>query len=80
MAPKFLAGDIVVGRAIKSGEEKSAHQKYCLIKLGPDKYVVRKVIYGKDGLLLLALDDRLPSFTLKSSSKIYLVTWHMIQQ
>lgn len=79
MAPKFLNGDMVFGLEIDP-DLASAHQKYCIIELSPERLVVRKVLVTKDGFLLIALDERLPSFTLGLGSKIYGIVWHLVKQ
>jgi len=80
MAPKFLMGDFVLGRLVKDHEKESIHQKYCLIELNPDRFIVRKVIYTKDSLILLALDERFKSIGLNLSSQVYLIVWHWMNQ
>lgn len=80
MAPKFVAGDTVFGCQVKEGEEKSVHQKFCIVELGPKKYVVRKAIVHKESYILLALDDRVPSFSLNLDSRLFVIVWQLIQQ
>ncbi len=79
MAPKFRTGDWLLGVDI-SHSPKRAHQKYCMIELQEDRYVVRKVYYLKDHFLLTALDERVPSFNLAAGAKIYEIVWHMLEQ
>lgn len=77
MAPKFLAGDIVLGRPL---QPENAHQKYCIIELNPERIITRKVLVTKDGYLLMALDERIPTITLHLASKLYEVVWHSLNQ
>ncbi len=79
MAPKFRSGDWLLGIDI-SKAPKRAHQKYCLVELGENRYVARKVYYTKDNFLLTALDERVPSFNLALGAKIYEIIWHMLEQ
>jgi hypothetical protein len=79
MAPKFLAGDLVLGQKMNFIREM-AHQKYCIIRLNHDRLVVRKVLVTKEGLLLVAGDERVPSFLLSFGSEIYKIVWHMLSQ
>lgn len=78
MAPKFMAGDMVFGRSIK--DKASLHQKYCIAKMSQSRMITRKVLVTKDGFLLLALDERVPSFLLNLESEIYAVVWHLMAQ
>lgn len=79
MAPKFLAGDVVLGQKMSFIREM-AHQKHCIIKLNEDRMVIRKVLVTKEGLLLVAADERVPSFVLNFGSEIYKIVWHLINQ
>lgn len=79
MAPKFLRGDLVFGKPCES-QKSRIHQKYCIIELKPDQNIVRKVLITKEGLLLLALDDRTPSFHLSLDTKVSLVMGHLLNQ
>jgi hypothetical protein len=79
MAPKFLAGDVVLGQKMSFIREM-AHQKHCIIKLNEERMVVRKVLVTKEGLLLLAADERVPSFVLSFGSEIYKIVWHLVNQ
>ncbi len=79
MAPKFRAGDWLLGLDI-SENPKKAHEKYCLIELGENRFVLRKVYYNKEQLLLTALDERVKSFYLAPGLKIYEVIWHLLEQ
>lgn len=79
MAPKFLAGDVVLGQKMSFIREM-AHQKHCIVKLNEDRMVVRKVLVTKEGLLLVAADERVPSFVLSFGSEIYKIVWHLINQ
>lgn|GEM_PF-1772274 len=80
MAPKFLCDDVVLGCAMGISDKKAINQKYCIVELSPERLVVRKVIVQKDNLLLLPLNDRVPSFTLKLDSQVYLIVYHLINQ
>lgn len=79
MAPKFLAGDLVLGQKIDFSSDM-AHQKYCVIKLNHDKLLVRRVLLNKDGLWLIACDERIPGFFLGFDCDIYKIVWHMLSQ
>lgn len=79
MAPKFLRGDLVFGKPAH-GQKSRIHQKYCIIELKPEQNIVRKVIITKESLLLLALDDRTPSFSLSLDTKVSLVMGHLLNQ
>lgn len=79
MAPKFLAGDVVLGQKMSFIREM-AHQKHCIIKLTEDRMIVRKVLVTKEGLLLVAADERVPSFVLGFGSEIYKIVWHLVNQ
>lgn len=79
MAPKFLRGDLVFGKPCEN-QKSRIHQKYCIIELKPDQNIVRKVLITKEGLLLLALDDRTPSFHLSLDTKVSLVMGHLLNQ
>lgn len=79
MAPKFLRGDLVFGKP-SDGQKARIHQKYCIIELRPEQNIVRKVVITKEGLLLLALDDRTPSFHLSHDTKVSLVMGHLLNQ
>jgi hypothetical protein len=80
MAPKFLTGDVVFGRSIAEDDKPSVHQKYCIIELGLHRLIVRKVLCTKEGFLLLALDERLPTFTLNLNSQLFEIVWHLVNQ
>lgn len=80
MAPKFLAGDTVIGKAAIAPSLGSLHQKYCIIEMSPGRFIVRKILFCKDGLLVLALDDRIPTFFLHSAETIYPIVWHLLKQ
>lgn len=77
MMPKFAEGDWLLGLSIKDGFQ-DLHQKYCIVKLGEDRLLVRKAFYFKENLLLTALDDNIPSFSLGLDAKIYEVVWHRL--
>lgn len=79
MAPKFLRGDLVFGKPA-DGQKSRIHQKYCIIELKPEQNIVRKVVMTKDSLLLMALDDRTPSFHLSLDTKVSLVMGHLLNQ
>ncbi len=77
MAPKFLTGDVVIG--IKhEGDISELHQKFCLVALKEDRLVCRKVIYLKDHVIMIALDEREPSFQLKKTTPLYEVICHLL--
>lgn len=78
MAPKFLKGDVVVGKKIN--DRALAHQKYCILELSPDRIIARKVLVTKEGLMFIALDDRVPTFTLNNGTKIYEIVCHLVNQ
>lgn len=80
MAPKFLMGDVVLARLVTDQQKDQIHQKYCLIELSPDRLILRKVIQTKDSFILLAQDERINSMGLNLSSRMYLVTWHWVNQ
>jgi hypothetical protein len=79
MAPKFLSGEVVLGQKI-SFVKDLAHQKYCIIKLNPEHMILRKVLVTKDGLLLMALDERMPTIPLRFENEVYQVIWHCLNQ
>lgn len=78
MAPKFFQGDVLIGKRID--DRAFAHQKYCIVELAPDRVIARKVLVTKEGLMFLAVDDRVPSFTLHNETKIYEIICHLINQ
>lgn len=79
MSPKFLTGDVVLGQKIRFIREM-AHQKYCIVKLNEERILVRKVLITKEGLMLIALDERVPSFNIGFESEIYKIVWHLVNQ
>lgn len=79
MAPKFLTGDMVFGRII-TPDNGNAHQKYCIVELSPERRIIRRVISAKEGFILIALDERIPSFTLGIDAKLYEIIWHLVKQ
>lgn len=78
MAPKFLRGDTVMGVSAK--DKDRVHQKYCIVELTPERRVVRKILVSKENLILVALDDRVPTMTLSQNVTVYGIVWHLLQQ
>jgi len=79
MAPQFGMGDQVFGKDI-SHDPKQAHQKFVIIKLSEQRQVLRKAIYFKDHLVLIANDPKVPTFSLGLPAEIYELVWHRINQ
>ncbi|MCA9508514.1 MAG: hypothetical protein KC505_08845 [Myxococcales bacterium] len=79
MAPKFREGDWLLGADI-TDTPADAHQKFCIIELGPQRFLIRKVFHTKDHFLLTALDERIPTLSLGTATKIYEIIWHMLEQ
>lgn len=79
MAPKFLMGDTVLGVS-RERDKVQLHQKYCIVELTPHRSIVRKILVIKDGLLLVALDDRIPLMTLSLTTRIHEIVWHLVKQ
>jgi hypothetical protein len=75
MEPQFRQGDQVFGIDISKNPER-AHQKFVIIKLSPERQVLRKALYFKDYLILLANDPKVPVFSLNLPADIYEVLWH----
>lgn len=79
MAPKFLAGDTVLGLSPENDKTR-LHQKHCIIEMAPDRWIARKVLVTKDNLILVALDDRIPIITLNPTARIHEIVWHLVKQ
>jgi SOS-response transcriptional repressor LexA len=79
MAPKFLVGDMVLAKNVFDNK-LALHQKYCVIKLSQERMIARKVLVTKEGFLIMALDDQMPTFFLNLDSKVYKIVWHLIAQ
>jgi hypothetical protein len=77
MEPQFRAGDHVLGVDISS-DPKRAHQKYVIVKLSEERQVVRKALFFKDHLILVANDCRIATFSLRLPTTIYQIIWHRI--
>ena len=75
MRPIFCMHDTVIGSEILDNLP-SVHQKFCLVKLNPERIILRKALTTKDGILLMALDERVPTLQLGPSAQIYRVIWH----
>lgn len=78
MSPKFRAGDWLIGTLYESPAE--IHQKFCIVELGQNRFVARKVYFLKDHFLLTALDEHIPSFNLALGARIYEIVWHILDQ
>lgn len=79
MEPQFRMGDQVFGFDI-SDNPRQAHQKIVIIELSENRQMVRKAIFSKDSLILIAHDPKVPTLTMNIPVKIYEVLWHRFNQ
>jgi hypothetical protein len=70
MVPKFAKGDLILA-ARQEGD--TAIWPYCLVEISRGRLLLRRASLVKDQVVFMALDDRVPVFTMKSTAKLYRV-------